>query len=253
MLRSSTGAECVSAPIEIEVDAGRRDLGDVVEGDPSRRLEPRRLRRRVAGGDRAPAARPWSMLSSSRRSAPEASAVSTSAALRHSTSTGSPGWAAGGELDRAAQAAGAGDVVLLDQDRVVEPEAVVAPAARRRPPPSRARAARASSCGCRGSSPRAGDRRDVAGGQRRDAGEVAEEVQRRALGGEQGAGAGRRSSRSRPGRPRATRPRRASASNGRPPPARTPRARRRGRTRRPAASGRSAPAPAARPGRSPPR
>ena len=45
--------------------------------------------------------------------------------------------------------------------------------------------ARGSSCGCRGSRPGAADRLDEARGQRRDPREVAEQVERRALGGQQ--------------------------------------------------------------------
>ena len=54
--------------------------------------------------------------------------------------------------DRLADAAGGRDVVVLDEDRVVEADAVVAAAAAARPRTSRARGARASSCACRGSS-----------------------------------------------------------------------------------------------------
>ena len=58
-----------------------------------------------------------------------------------------------------------------------------------RPPPqrrrtSRARAGRGSSCACRGSRARSGDRVDVAPRQRRDSGEPAEEVERGSLAGE---------------------------------------------------------------------
>ena len=94
------------------------------------------------------------MLSSRIRGAPAASASSTSASVRHSTSSGSPGASRSARAHRLADPAGERRVVLLDQDRVVQPGAVVGRRRRRRPPPSRARAAPASSCACRGSAPR---------------------------------------------------------------------------------------------------
>ena len=60
---------------------------------------------------------------------------------------------------RLAHPAGERGVVLLDQDRVVEPGAVVGRRRRRRPRPSPAPAARASSCACRGSGRRCPRRR----------------------------------------------------------------------------------------------
>ena len=88
---------------------------------------------------------------------------------------------------------------------------------------------------------------DEAGGQRRDPGQVAEQVERRALAGEQRArrAGDQRDVRRAPSR--ATRPRPRAARSPRRRPARTPRPRRRARTRPRAASARSAP------GRGPPR
>ena len=53
--------------------------------------------------------------------------------------------------DRRAHAAGQPDVVVLDQDGVVQADAMVGAAAARAPRTSRARAASAWSCACRGS------------------------------------------------------------------------------------------------------
>ena len=144
------------------LDPGRGDLGDVRERDPARRLERRRASPAASRAPPPRAARSGSMLSSSSRSAPAASASATSARSRHSTSTASSGWAAAASSTARAQAAGERDVVLLDQDRVVEAHAVVAPAAGGDRRLLQRAQARASSCGCRGSSRRVPrDRVDV--------------------------------------------------------------------------------------------
>ena len=124
------------------------------------------------------------MLSSSRRGAPAASASSTSARVAHSTSSGRSGRCSRARAHRGADAAGRRGVVLLDEDRVEQAEAVVRPAARgdrgllERAQPRR-RLARVED-------PRAGalDLADRARGRGRDARQAAEEVQRRALGGQ---------------------------------------------------------------------
>ncbi len=90
-----------------------------------------------------------SMLSSSSRGAPAASASSISARVAHlDLERRQPGRRARAHARPPRDPAGDGDVVLLDQHRVVEPEAVVVRRRRPRPPPSPARAAPASSCAC---------------------------------------------------------------------------------------------------------
>ena len=128
----------------------------------------------------------------------------------------SSGWALRARVDRLGDAAGEGDVVLLDQDRVVEADAVVAPAAggdRRllQRPQARRRLAGVEDAGAG-----AGDRLDEAGGQGGDAGEVAEEVERGALGDQQRRAPGRSRAAPRPAPPRATAPRRRACRRARP-------------------------------------
>ena len=127
------------------------------------------------------------MLSSRIRSAPALSASATSASVSASTSTGVP-LRSPIAATAAADPAGEAQVVLLDEDRVVEAGAVVRSRRRSAPRTSRARAARASSCGCRGSSRRCPRRARRSGGQRRDAAQPPEQVERRPLAGEHRAG-----------------------------------------------------------------
>ena len=122
--RSRAGAECVSAPIEIHSTPVRRDRPRASAG--SRRRSPRARRGRPPGRPRRAAAA-TSMLSSSSRGAPAASACSISRASRTSTSSvpASSGAAWRARSIAGGDPAGGRDVVLLDQDRVVEPGAVV--------------------------------------------------------------------------------------------------------------------------------
>ena len=165
------------------VDAGRGDLRDVVERDAAR------------GFEREPARRP----------SPPPCASSAASMLSSSTASRDPDvehlaqlieridldldldQMAGdglGALEHRADAAGDRDVVVLDQDRVIEAEAVIEAAAAahgvflERAQPRRGLA-------------RAADARAVAGGaadefmrRGRDAGQMAEKVERHALGGE---------------------------------------------------------------------
>ena len=156
------------------------------------------------------------MLSSRIRSAPDASAASTSAVLRASTSTGRSGCAARARRDRLLEPAGEGDVVLLDQDRVVEAHPVVDARRPRGPRPSRARAGpgvvlRVSRIVAPPASLAAAATKR--GGQGRDAGEVAEQVERDALAGEQRPRGPVDRRRPRAAPRRATRPRRRARSS----------------------------------------
>ena len=132
-----------------EVGAGRGELGNALERDAAgdfdlgaaaaRARPPRECRSVVmlstrmrlgAGRQRLVHLRPASPL----RSRPAARADGARAAAT-----------------AARDAAGQTDVIVLDQDRVEEPDAMVRCAAGAAPRTSRARAASASSCGCRGS------------------------------------------------------------------------------------------------------
>ena len=88
-------------------------------------------------------------------------------------------------VDGLGEAAGQGDVVLLDQDRVVEAHAVVAPAARRDRGLLQLAQPRRRLAGVEDAGAGPGDRLDEARGEGGDAREVAEEVERGPLGGEQ--------------------------------------------------------------------
>ncbi len=86
-------------------------------------------------------------------------------------------------FERGLHAAGDGDVIILDQHRVIEAEAVIVPAAAaHRVFLERAETRRGLA---RTNDARLGaaDLGDIGGGERRHAGETAEEIQRRALGG----------------------------------------------------------------------
>ncbi len=127
--RSSAGAECVSAPIDSHstpVSASSRSVCRVTPPLASSVARPSTC----ATAARSPAS---SMLSSSSRGAPAASASSISRASRTSTSSvsASCGACVARACDRRRDASRGGDVVLLDQDRVVEPRAVVDRAAGR--------------------------------------------------------------------------------------------------------------------------
>ena len=174
-------------PNRDEVDAGRRDRGQPSRGRPRRRPRARRRCRPHRGPRRRPAAPSRSMLSSSRRCAPDSSAAATSSRVTALDLDRQLRLRPPRGLDRGAEAAGEGDVVLLDQDRVVEAHPVVAAAAREHrgllqlPQPRRGLA-------------RVEDRRAAALARRGfdeprrqgcDAGEVAEQVERHALGGKQ--------------------------------------------------------------------
>ena len=84
-------------------------------------------------------------------------------ACRTSTSIGRPRRRRAGRSTAAAIAAGDAQVVLLDQDRVVRARSGGSSRRRSAPRASRARAARASSCACRGSSRRCRRRRPRSG------------------------------------------------------------------------------------------
>ena len=213
-----------------EVDAGLRDLADGVERDAARGFE---LRAAADERDRLAGAAAGAMLSSRIESAPASSASRTSSSVSHSTSIGSRCLRAQ-PVDGRRDAAGEAQVVVLDQDRVVEAEPVVRAAAAAdrvllERAQARRRLARVEDLG-------AGpvDGVDEAAGERRDAGEASEQIQRRPLAGEQGTRAAPTSAsltgsldrrRRRGQRLEARRPGRA---RGRPPP------RPRGRRRRPA-------------------
>ena len=155
------------------------------------------------------------MLSSRMRGAPASSASSISAVSRHSTSSGRSGNMLARRAHRRADAAGHRRVVLLDEDLVEQAEAVVAPAARGdRRLLERAQARRRLA---RVEDLRAGalDRAHARRGQRRDARQPPEEVQRRALGGEQRARAARRrAAPSPPSRHSPSGPSRSSSTSG---------------------------------------
>ena len=88
-----------------------------------------------------------------------------------------------GAANRLADPAGDGDVVVLDQDRVVEAEAVVRAAAGAHGVFLQGAKARRGLARAGDPRLRAGDGVDIAARQRGDAGEMAEEVERHALGG----------------------------------------------------------------------
>jgi hypothetical protein len=215
--RSRVAAECVSAPPTHSL-LPSRDLPDRRRG--ARRRWPRAPRPPDARHDR-PQLRRIHVVEE-QRGAPASSASSTSAPC------GTRPRAAARARPRAPRAprphaARHRGVVLLDEDRVEEPGAVVRAAAAATAAFSSS-AARASSCACPGCARPSRDRVDVAGGRGRHAGQPAEEVERGALAGEQGGGAPSRSStgppsRQAPRRPGAcTRPRgRASRTRARPP------------------------------------
>ena len=179
--RSRAGAEWVIAPI---------DTNSTPEAACSRmlaRVTPPLASRTARPATCATAARRSAglMLSSSRRRAPAARASSISAGLRHSIWSGSSGaWARAAAHGRA-HAPGHGDVVLLDQDRVVEAEPVVG----RAPGGDRGLLERTQAGRrlARVEHARAGplDGPRAARGERGDAREAAEEVERRALGADQ--------------------------------------------------------------------
>ena len=134
------------------------------------------------------------MLSSRTRSAPASTASRTCSTVSHSTSTGEARERARtGREGGCATPPAASDVVVLDQRGVGQRHAVVHAAAAAHGVLLQRAQARASSCGCRGLGAGARDGVDPARGQRRDARQVAEQVERGALGGQQRA--------RRPGRP----------------------------------------------------
>ena len=126
-----------------------------------------------------------SMLSSSSRSAPVAERVGDLVEVAALDLDGELGVGAAGAVDGLRQAAGERDVVLLDQDRVVEADPVVAPAAGGDRRLLESAQARGRLTGVENRGAGAGDRLDVARRERGDPREVTEEVERRALGGEQ--------------------------------------------------------------------
>ena len=133
MLTSRAGAEWVSAPTEMKSTPVAAISADGLERDAARGLERRALRPSAAASSRAATAArrsPGSMLSSRIRRAPAASASRTSSEVAALDLGDEVGAALGGEPDRVADPARERRVVLLDQDRVVEADAMVAPAAR---------------------------------------------------------------------------------------------------------------------------
>ena len=131
-----------------EVDAGLGDLR--ARSRARRRPRPRAApgRRRAATASRISAG---DMLSSRICSAPAASASRTSSSVSASTSIGRPLRLRAGAATAGATPPAARRWLSLIEDRVVEAEAVVACRRRSARRTSRARAAPASSCGCRGS------------------------------------------------------------------------------------------------------
>ena len=172
-------------PDRDQLDPGRRDLGDVGERDPAGGLEPGIAAGGVAGGDRRAQRRPASMLSSSSRSAPAASASATSSRSRHSTSISSSGWAPATSSTAAPSPPASATWFSLIRIASSSPSRWLRP-----PPAATAAFSSARSPGVvlrvsRISRPGASHGLDEAGGQGGDAGEVAEQVERRPLAGEQ--------------------------------------------------------------------
>ena len=184
---SSTGRRVGDRADRDQVDAGGGVGADRLEGDAPADLEQRRRSGGPSTRERATQSRTSSgvMLSSSTRRhrprAPRRPASSRS----HSTWTVRPG-----HVPRARSTASAipsaGEVVVLEQHPVGQVAPVVGAAAGAHRRLLERAQARAWSCGCPRSEPAAGRRGrvDEPPGERGDAREVAEEVQRRALGGE---------------------------------------------------------------------
>ncbi len=180
--RSRTGAEWVSAPT-----ARKSTPVSATERATSSDSPPEASVSTPAARHSATLARRSSvvMLSSSTRSAPASSTSRTCSTVSHSTSTGTPGEALAHGREGRGDPAGGDDVVVLDERGVGQRHAVVDAAAAphgvllERAQPGRRLAGVADA--------RAGavDRVDPGGGERRDAGQVAQQVERGALGGEQ--------------------------------------------------------------------
>ena len=178
------------------VDAGGADGGGVGEGEAAGGLEQRTRRGRVRGvlASAMPTARRiWSgvKLSSSTRSAPASSTSVSWPSESTSTSTGEPGPHRADRLERRRHSPGGDDVVVLHERGVRQRHAVVDAAAAAHGvllehPQARRGLAGVAHLGA-GALERVGPLR----GRGRDAGEVAEQVERGALGGEQVARAAR--------------------------------------------------------------
>ena len=153
MLKSSVGAEWVSAPTEIRstpVSAIPRTVSRLTPPEASSEgplpvAGSRRAARPPRAGSRGPCCRAGARRRRCRARRRPRRGRGTRPRPRRS---GSPLRA---RVHGLGEAAGEGDVVLLDQDRVVEAHAVVAPAAGEHRRLLQRRAAPASSCACRGS------------------------------------------------------------------------------------------------------
>ena len=176
---SSAGAECVSAPGRGIVDAGRGDLGDVVERDAARRLD-----HQPAGDQRHGLLHRSDIEVVDQHHVGEA-AVQHLLKLRKRVDLDldldQMAGGSAGALQHRADAAGNRDVVVLDQDRVVEPEAVVeAAAAAHRVFLERAQPGRglpgAADAGLAGP-----DLAHIGSGGGGDAGQMLDEIERHAL------------------------------------------------------------------------
>ena len=185
------GAEWVRAPTEMKSTPVAEIAATVSRSTPpeASRVTRRIGAGRVAGGDRRCAGRrgPCCRAAGGMRRRRERRRPRRGRGTRPRPA--SPGWAAAGPGHGLSKPAGEGDVVLLDQDRVVEAHAVVHPAAGAdrgllERAQQRRRLAGVEDHGAPALRPR---RLDEAGGQGRDAGEVAEQVERDALAGEQAA------------------------------------------------------------------
>ena len=170
-----------------QLDAGGGDPGHRLEVDAPGCLEPRRRPGGVAGANRGPQLTLVHVVEQQPVGAcgQRLGDLVGVAALDFDLELGVGG---GGELDGAADPAGDRDVVLLDQDRVVEAHAMVAPAAGGH----RALLERAQTggrlAGVEDHGTATADRVDVTRREGRHPGKVGEQVERSALAGEQAPG-----------------------------------------------------------------